>query len=49
MLHRGKYRREDDPASGEPITKHPCSFKVFLRATLGIDAQFTRKLEDGVL
>ena len=42
MLHRGKYRREDDRAAGEPISKPPRSFKAFLQVTLGIDAQFTK-------
>ena len=40
MLHRGKYRRADDISA--PISKPPRSFKAFLKATLGIDAQFTR-------
>ncbi len=42
MLHRGKYRREDDRAPGEVAGKPPRSLKGLLQTLLGIDAQFTR-------
>lgn len=42
MLHRGKYRRQEDRDPGKPLPKKPPrSFKGFIRAMLGIDDQFT--------
>jgi SSS family solute:Na+ symporter len=45
MLHRGKYRREEDRAPGEPMDlppKAPRSIKGAFRILTGIDDQFTR-------
>lgn len=44
MLHRGKYRREQDRVPGEPLElppKPPRSFKGAVRVLTGIDDQFT--------
>ena len=40
MLHRGKYRRQDDESA--QLEKPPRSFKGFLQVSLGIDSQFTK-------